>query len=93
MMCHLANAQSWSGLAGGNTGRLFLTFGGLVCADWISNCPLDRVLTYTNLICLLNLQFCVTKEHCNEFCHLWTCITYTLMWLVLLKFHFFCPYV
>ena len=28
------------------TGRLFLTFGGLVCADRISNCPLDRVLTY-----------------------------------------------
>ena len=42
--------------AGGDTGRLFLTFGGLVCADRISNCPLDRVLTYKNLIYLLNLQ-------------------------------------
>ena len=44
--------------AGGNTGRLFLAFGGPVCADRISNCPLDRVLTYKNLIYLLNLQFC-----------------------------------
>ena len=42
--------------AGGNTGRLFLAFGGPVCADQISNCPLDRVLTYKNLIYLLNLQ-------------------------------------
>ena len=42
--------------AGGDTGRLFLTFGGLVCADRISYCPLDRVLTYKNLIYLLNLQ-------------------------------------
>ena len=42
--------------AGGNTGRLFLTFGGLVCADRISYCPLNRVLTYKNLIYLLNLQ-------------------------------------
>ena len=39
-----------------NTGRLFLAFGGPVCADRISNCPLDRVLTYKNLIYLLNLQ-------------------------------------
>ena len=45
--------------AGGNTGRLFLAFGGPVCADRISNCPLDRVLTYKNLIYLLNLQFCL----------------------------------
>ena len=44
--------------AGGDTGRLFLTFGGPVCADRISYCPLDRVLTYKNLIYLLNLQFC-----------------------------------
>ena len=43
--------------ASGNTGRLFLAFGGPVCADRISNCPLDRVLTYKNLIYLLNLQF------------------------------------
>ena len=44
-MCLLANAQ-WDQPAGGNTGQIFLFFGGLVCADWISNCPLDRVLTY-----------------------------------------------
>ena len=43
--------------AGGDTGRLFLTFGGPVHADRISYCPLDRVLTYKNLIYLLNLQF------------------------------------
>ena len=43
--------------AGGDTGRLFLAFGGPVCADRFSNCPLDRVLTYKNLIYLLNLQF------------------------------------
>ena len=42
--------------AGGDTGRLFLAFGGPVCADRIRNCPLDRVLTYKNLIYLLNLQ-------------------------------------
>ena len=36
--------------------RLFLLFGGPVCADRISNCPLERVLTYKNLIYLLNLQ-------------------------------------
>ena len=55
---HLASAQDWTGLAGGDTGRLFLTFGGPVCADRISYCPLDRVLTYKNLIYLLNLQTC-----------------------------------
>ena len=46
--------------AGGNTGRLFLAFGGPVCAERISNCPLDRVLTYKNLIYLLNLQIFAT---------------------------------
>ena len=56
-MSHLANAQYWDRPAGGNTGRLFLAFGGPVCADRFSNCPLDRVLTYKNLIYLLNLQF------------------------------------
>ena len=55
-MRHLANAQYWDRLAGGNTGRLFLAFGGPVCANQNSNCPLDRVLTYKNLIYLLNLQ-------------------------------------
>ena len=39
--------------------RLFLSFGRPVYADRISNCPLDRVLTYKNLIYLLNLQTCV----------------------------------
>ena len=58
-MRHLANAQYWDRPAGGNTGRLFLAFGGPVCADRISNCPLDRVLTYKNLIYLLNLQICL----------------------------------
>ena len=53
---HLASAQHWTGLAGGDTGRLFLTFGGPVRADRISYCPLDRVLTYKNLSYLLNLQ-------------------------------------
>ena len=57
-MRHLANAQYWDRPAGGNTGRLFLAFGGPVCADRFSNCPLDRVLTYKNLIYLLNLQVC-----------------------------------
>ena len=52
--------------AGGNTGRLFLTFGGPVCADRISYCPLDRVLTYKNLIYLLNLQFSVINNEQNE---------------------------
>ena len=57
MMRHLGSAQYWDRPAGGNTGCLFLTFGGPVCADRISNCPLDRVLTYKNLIYLLNLQY------------------------------------
>ena len=55
-MRHLANAQYWTGLASENTGRLFLIFGGPVCADWISSCLLDLVLTYKNLIYLLNFQ-------------------------------------
>ena len=54
---HLASAQSKDRLAGGDTGRLFLTFGGPVSPTGVSNCPLDRVLTYKNLIYLLNLQF------------------------------------
>ena len=40
---HLASAQYWTGLAGGDTGRLFLTFGGPVHADRMSYCPLDRM--------------------------------------------------
>ena len=46
--------------AGGNTGRLFLVFGP------ISNCPLDRVLTYKNLIYLLNLQFPPLPKICGS---------------------------
>ena len=69
-MRHLANAQYWDRPAGGNTGRLFLAFGGPVCADRFSNCPLDRVLTYKNLIYLLNLQFCnvvvITLKHTHS---------------------------
>ena len=53
MMPSLANTQYWTGMADGNTGQLFLSFSGPVCAD---NCPLDRVLTYKNLIYLLDLQ-------------------------------------
>ena len=53
--------------AGGNTGRLFLAFGGPVCADRISNCPLDRVLTYKNLIYLLNLQIFYSGEVYDHF--------------------------
>ena len=56
MMRHLVSAQYWDQPAGGDTGHLFLAFGRLVCTDGISNCPLDRVLTYKNLIYLLNLQ-------------------------------------
>ena len=59
---HLVSAQHWTGLAGGDTGRLFLMFGGPVCADRISYCPLDRVLTYKNLIYLLNLQVFGEKQ-------------------------------
>ena len=62
-MRHLANAQYWDRPAGGNTGRLFLAFGGPVCADRFSNCPLDRVLTYKNLIYLLNLQFALERSY------------------------------
>ena len=62
-MRHLANAQYWDRPAGGNTGRLFLAFGGPVCADRFSNCPLDRVLTYKNLIYLLNLQDCLFEMY------------------------------
>ena len=43
MTHHLTSAQHWDRPAGGNTARLFLTFGGPVCADRISNCPLDRM--------------------------------------------------
>ena len=59
---HLASAQSKDRLAGGDTGRLFLTFGGPVSPTGVSNCPLDRVLTYKNLIYLLNLQFCLIRN-------------------------------
>ena len=66
-MRHLANAQYWDRPAGGNTGRLFLAFRGLVCADRFSNCPLDRVLTYKNLIYLLNLQIAEITHPCESY--------------------------
>ena len=69
---HLASAQSKDRLAGGDTGRLFLTFGGPVSPTGVSNCPLDRVLTYKNLIYLLNLQFrrslCIFKRPVRDAC-------------------------
>ena len=65
MMRHLASAQYWDQPAGEDTGRLFLAFGGPICADRISNCPLDKVLTYKNLIYLLNLQFSSDKGNSN----------------------------
>ena len=66
-MRHLASAQYWDRPAGGDTGRLFLAFGGPVYTDRISNCPLDRVLTYKNLIYLLNLQ--VNMKLCFDFAY------------------------
>ena len=69
MMRHLANAHYMTGPAGGNTGRLFLSFGGPVSVDRINNCPLDRVLTYKNLIYLLNLQI-VTIHRNNNYLYL-----------------------
>ena len=70
-MRHLANAQYWDRPAGGNTGRLFLAFGGPVCADRISNCPLDRVLTYKNLIYLLNLQIFSESRRNSHIAHIY----------------------
>ena len=49
-MRHLASAQYQADLANGNTGWLFLSFGRPVCANRISNCPLEWVLTYKNLL-------------------------------------------
>ena len=66
-MHHLASAQYWDRPAGGNTAHLFLTFGGPVCANRISNCPLDRVLTYKNLFYLLNLQIVRALQKCTSF--------------------------
>ena len=58
-MRHLVREQYQASPASGSTGRLFLLFGRPVCAHPISNCPLDRVLTYKNLIYLLNFQIWV----------------------------------
>ena len=68
MTRHLASAQHWTGLAGGDTGRLFLTFGGPVCADWISYCPLDRVLTYKNKFYSEILLIFVLFDFCISWC-------------------------
>ena len=57
MMHRLENAQ-WDRPASIlYTGRLFMLFGGPVCADRISNCPLDGVLPCKSLVYLSNLQF------------------------------------
>ena len=64
--------------ANGNTGRLFLAFGGPVCADRISNCPLDRVLTYKNLIYLLNLQFGSNVQNLNSKNKIWFLLDYPI---------------
>ena len=53
MIRHLANAQ----LAGIYTARLSVVWRARPDADQISTCPLSRVLTYKNLIYLLNFQF------------------------------------
>ena len=55
MMCHLANAHSVTGPAGI---KYRTSFSGV--------CPLDRVLTYKNLIYLLNLQFCGSTGLASE---------------------------
>ena len=47
-MRHLANAQYWDRPAGGNTGRLFLAFGGPVCADRFSNNQKVLKIDYLN---------------------------------------------
>ena len=85
-MRHLANAQYWDRPAGGNTGRLFLAFGGPVCADRFSNCPLDRVLTYKNLIYLLNLQFC-SKVWINSYRTTWHLLQFKKEEFVAMKWH------
>ena len=68
-MRHLANAHSVTGPASGNTRRLFLSFGGTGCTDRYSDYPLDRVLTYKNLIYLLNLQIFMIGENVTNFLH------------------------
>ena len=80
-MHHLANAQYGDRPAGGNTGRLFLAFGGPVCADRFSNCPLDRVLTYKNLIHLLNLQIHVKLGKYIHSIKIWKSLDFGIDWL------------
>ena len=48
-MLQLVNAQR-DRPASGNTERIFPSFDGPVCTTQTSNCLLDRVLTYKNLI-------------------------------------------
>ena len=43
-MHHLVSAQYWNRPASGNTGHIFLTFGG------ISNCPLATVCIYLKVL-------------------------------------------
>ena len=59
MMRHLVNTQYMIGLAGGETGGLFLSFGRQVSANRIRNGPLGRILTYKkNLIYLFSILLC-----------------------------------
>ena len=73
-MCHLASAQYWDQPAGWNTGHHFLAFGRLFCTDRISNCPSDRVLTYKNLIYLLNLQ--ISGTHTSVQSNVCVCVVF-----------------
>ena len=63
MMRPLADAQWDQPASSLYAGLLFLVFGRLVCADRISNCPLDRVLTYETLI---GLAFATLPPPCVE---------------------------
>ena len=59
--CHLANGGNLAGLTSGDTGLLLLTFGERPAgASNIANYHSGNVLTYKNLIYLLNLQGCLT---------------------------------
>ena len=54
---HLANSGNLTSPAGGDTKHLML--GSAAGTTNIATCPLGKVLTYKNLIYLLNLQVCV----------------------------------
>ena len=60
----MGSAQYLDRPTGGNTGRLLLAFGGPVCADRISNCPLDRMYKYIHIhfLLLLFLELFLAKN-------------------------------